>query len=212
MGIAERKEREKEQRRQDILDAALTVFARKGMDQATMDDVAETAELSKATLYLYFSGKEELYFALHLRGQDIFYRMVIRQGKTTGNFHEKFLLYLNTLVAFQQKYPDYFEASFHFLTRGISLEKNHLLVKQHNENNRLFMNLWIDLMQEGKGAGIIREELDEVSAAIVFWMQFTGFLKIYPALKSNIKKQYGISNQELVQKFFDFIQSGLFKK
>ena len=60
MGIAERKEREKEHRRNTILDAAEEVFFSKGINLATMDEVAERAELSKGTLYLYFKNKEEL--------------------------------------------------------------------------------------------------------------------------------------------------------
>ena len=50
LGVAERKEREKERRREDIVNAAAKVFFNKGVDHATMDDVAEAAELSKATL------------------------------------------------------------------------------------------------------------------------------------------------------------------
>ena len=69
MGVSERKERERERRREDILDAAEKVFFEKGIDLATMEDVALTAELSKATLYLYFSSKEEIYFAIFVRGQ-----------------------------------------------------------------------------------------------------------------------------------------------
>ena len=60
MGIAERKEREKQQRREEIVQAAEEVFFSKGFEKSTMDDVAEKAELSKGTLYLYFKSKEEL--------------------------------------------------------------------------------------------------------------------------------------------------------
>ena len=61
MGITERKEREKLQRREDILNAAERVFFSKGHKNSTMDDVAEEAELSKGTLYLYFKSKEGFY-------------------------------------------------------------------------------------------------------------------------------------------------------
>ncbi len=61
MGILERKEKEKQQRRDDILGAAKEVFFSKGLMSATMDEIAEKAELSKGTLYLYFASKEELY-------------------------------------------------------------------------------------------------------------------------------------------------------
>ena len=67
MGIAERKEREKQLRREEIVLAAEKIFFSKGFDPSTMDDIAEEAELSKGTLYLYFKNKEELYASLSLR-------------------------------------------------------------------------------------------------------------------------------------------------
>ena len=57
MGIHERKEREKEHRRDEILNAAQKVFFEKGLQSATMDEIAEAAELSKGTLYLYYGSK-----------------------------------------------------------------------------------------------------------------------------------------------------------
>ena len=71
MGIVERKEREKEHRREEIIDAAQRIFFQKGLSAATMDEIAEAAELSKGTLYLYYNSKEDLYLSVMLRGMDI---------------------------------------------------------------------------------------------------------------------------------------------
>lgn len=60
MTVAERREREKEERRSHILEAAARCFYASGFEQATMDDVAAAAQLGKGTLYLYFRNKEEL--------------------------------------------------------------------------------------------------------------------------------------------------------
>ncbi len=60
-----RRDRERLARRTAILDAAQAVFAEKGYEQATLDEVAERAEFGKGTLYNYFpDGKEELFFTL----------------------------------------------------------------------------------------------------------------------------------------------------
>jgi AcrR family transcriptional regulator len=67
MGIQERKERERERRRQQIMVAAKRVFSDKGFNKATMEDIAKEAELSPGTLYLYFKNKDELYASLSLR-------------------------------------------------------------------------------------------------------------------------------------------------
>jgi len=67
MGIQERKEREGERRRQQIIVAARRVFSVKGFNKATMEDIAGEAELSPGTIYLYFKNKDELYASLSLR-------------------------------------------------------------------------------------------------------------------------------------------------
>lgn len=66
MGIHERKTREREERRRQIMQAAKLVFSAKGFNGATMEEIAGEAELSPGTLYLYFKNKEELHTSLSI--------------------------------------------------------------------------------------------------------------------------------------------------
>jgi AcrR family transcriptional regulator len=50
-----------EERPKQILDAALAVFAERGLAAARLDDIAKRAGVSKGTIYLYFANKEELF-------------------------------------------------------------------------------------------------------------------------------------------------------
>ena len=58
MSNISRREREKQKRRQEIIDAAEKVFFTKGYDKVTMDEIAQKAEVNKALLYYYFKNKE----------------------------------------------------------------------------------------------------------------------------------------------------------
>ena len=60
MGISERREREKIERRRTILNCARELIISQGVQRVNMEDIAHRAELSKATVYLYFSSKEVL--------------------------------------------------------------------------------------------------------------------------------------------------------
>ena len=82
MGIQERKQRERERRRQQIMVAAKKVFTAKGFNKTTMEDIAKEAELSPGTLYLYFKNKDELYASLSLR---ILQYLLIRLEHVTGD-------------------------------------------------------------------------------------------------------------------------------
>lgn len=66
MAIHERQLRERERRRQQIIAASKRVFISKGI-KATIKDIAEEAELSPGTLYIYFKNKDELYASLSIR-------------------------------------------------------------------------------------------------------------------------------------------------
>ncbi len=67
MGIHERKKREKEERRQVIMSAARKILSEKGFEKSTMEDIANEAELSPGTLYLYFKKKNDLFASLTIR-------------------------------------------------------------------------------------------------------------------------------------------------
>lgn len=72
-----RRERERQMRRQAMLDAAAAVFAEKGYAQSTLDEIAERAEFGKGTLYNYFEdGKEGLLFAIFDEAYDDLHEII----------------------------------------------------------------------------------------------------------------------------------------
>ena len=107
MSVAERKEREKQQRHNDIVDAAEKRFFEKGFDGVSMDEIARDLELSKPTLYLYFDNKESLFLAVALRAARQFvelYRGVLSTG-LRGDY--KIAALGDVAFNFSRKYPDY---------------------------------------------------------------------------------------------------------
>ncbi len=72
VGIKERREREKSERRDSILKAAVQVYMEKGYHATTMEKIADTAELSRATLYLYFKTKDEIFVRAIVRQSEFF--------------------------------------------------------------------------------------------------------------------------------------------
>jgi AcrR family transcriptional regulator len=64
MGITERREREREEVRRKILDAARDLFMTEGYERVTMRKIAEAIEYSPTAIYLHFEDKEDLVLAL----------------------------------------------------------------------------------------------------------------------------------------------------
>ena len=60
MGVQERRAREKEELRQEIMEAARELFVKEGFDNVSMRKIAEKIEYSPSTIYLYFQDKADL--------------------------------------------------------------------------------------------------------------------------------------------------------
>ena len=110
MGIAERKEREKQQRREEIMLAAEEVFFSKGFEKSTMDDVAEKAELSKGTLYLYFKSKEDLHMAVARKAINLLRKYTSKASEGEGSALEKLGQLGRACIEFSRTHPDHMKA------------------------------------------------------------------------------------------------------
>jgi AcrR family transcriptional regulator len=65
MGIAERKEKQKQDIRKAILDASMKLFTEQGFENVSIRKIADLIEYSPTTVYLYFKDKNEILFNLH---------------------------------------------------------------------------------------------------------------------------------------------------
>ena len=101
-----RKEKERQARRQLIMDAALVVFAYRGFHAAKLEDVAERAEFGKATLYSYFATKEDLFEAVL---EDSFSQLLVRAEEAfsfDGPFEERLDRYVAGEISSYYRRPE----------------------------------------------------------------------------------------------------------
>lgn len=73
-------------RRQQILEAALDVFAEQGFEGATNKDIAARADVTPGLIYFYFPGKEELFFAAFAhQAEKVFARFQVPESSQGGD-------------------------------------------------------------------------------------------------------------------------------
>ena len=176
LGITERKEREKSYRREEILDAAQKVFFEKGLTAATMDEIAETAELSKGTLYLYYKCKEDLYLGVMMRGMQILHDRladVIAKNRpvpqTLADLAQAFFDFFNT-------HRNYFRM-LHFLqTPQLHKQATEEMQTNCRTLNHQTWELVIDLLRRGIRDGSVRPDLNPAEVLVILWSSATALL------------------------------------
>jgi len=112
MGVRERQERDREEVRRKILDAAQEMFVAEGYRNVSIRKIAEKVEYSPAALYSYFPSKDDLFFALAEEGFrklfDFTNDPVLMAGDPLTAIREGFLRYYR----FSREHPEYFELMF----------------------------------------------------------------------------------------------------
>ena len=112
MSVAERRLQEKKERTNLILNAALKVFARRGLREATVDEIAAEASLGKGTLYYYFSSKESLLEALVIETADQYFKGLLDKMRPGSDLVTICNQIVDNLLANYRERPDLFKVLY----------------------------------------------------------------------------------------------------
>jgi AcrR family transcriptional regulator len=160
-------------RRAEILDAAKQVFLAREYGSVTIEDIAEAAAISRATIYLYFKSKQEVYVGVLLRDLD---RMIsgltaslIRTDTVRNNLFRMATAYMN----FFRSHPEYFTTLSFFFFPG----RKESLPDEAAQTIESRLADGISAIEEAITLGIERGEarpVDARAATLSLWGQWMG--------------------------------------
>ncbi len=175
MGIYERKQREKEKRKIEIINAARKVFSNKGFNSSTMEEIATEAELSPGTLYLYFKNKEELHTSLSI---EILKYLTDEIQKVVGeqiSVEDKIDRFCDVFIKVYEYDPNILINLFH-LQSGETLQNlSDEVLQQIKLYSGMAHGALINVIKEGMEQGIFVDE-HPVALADVLWGSYAGIV------------------------------------
>ncbi len=175
MGIYERKQREKERRRMEIITAARKVFSNKGFNSATMEEIASEAELSPGTLYLYFKNKEELHTSLSI---EILKHLADEIQKVVAHdisVEEKIERFRDVFIGVYDYDPNILINLFHLQSGEPLKNLSDEVLHQIKEYSAMAHGAIIDVIKQGIEQGIFIDE-HPVAMADVLWASYAGIV------------------------------------
>ena len=187
-----RKERDKQLRKTDLLSAAEHLFALKGYDRATMQDIAREAQYATGTAYLYFKDKESLYFSL--LEEKISDMMSIVKEKTSAakDVREKLNILIYESLVFFENNQDFFhifvsETSKFRWVIDSKIDASELILEH--------MSYLADIIREAQQQKVIRSDFKAEHVADIFTAILStvivGLLKEKPSRFGELKNISG---------------------
>ena len=172
---------------------ALVLFAKQGIENTKMDEIAAAVGYGKATLYVYFKNKEDIVSFLALQSMEKLRSALSMAMEKEGSVKETFFGLCNALVTFQEEYPTFFERSLQYIQVQKGEEKSYLgqAYKIGEEINQIV----ISYLQKGIASGDLKPVENYFTTIFLLWGMIAGIIKLaaekeeYLLLAGNMTKK-----------------------
>src|ERR1700745_864362 len=176
MGVKERREREKSETRDKILDAARELFVTEGFEGVSMRKVAEKIEYSPTAIYVHFADKEELFRELchqdYARLAEVFQSSVISTDPI-----ERLRQIGAIYVDFGTRNPNHYK--FMFMTTHPAQELDEVDREAHGNPERDAYAFLTWAVKQAIDAGCFREELHDAELiSQTLWASVHGVISL----------------------------------
>ena len=176
--MLKRLDRERERKKEEIIDAAEKLFLKDGFKETSMDEIAKKSEFSKRTVYKYFGSKEELYASIALRGIKVFQDVILQSVKNQKTGFDKLAAIANSIVNLKKINKNYAQIILYFLTQAMDKNKNSEGIKNCKKLIENIRNLIQQFIEEGIQDGSIRKDLDVVKMTFAAQTIFVGLYMV----------------------------------
>lgn len=186
MGISERKEREKQEMRQRILDAAMKMFLKEGYEKTSIRNIAEAIEYSPATIYLYYKDKDELLYAVQARAFEQLLNLFQTKAKDKNPW-KRLQQICRVYVQFGLEEPDLYDLMF-IIRAPTNVDED-----SHKDNGMKTFQYLVKCLQECIDQQLIRYT-DVHIAALSVWAMGHGLVSLQVRCRL---KTFQLSEEEL---------------
>jgi AcrR family transcriptional regulator len=203
--IAARREDEKERRRAEILDAAEALYIKKGWAALTVEQVARSARLSRALVYVYFHDKEDLLFAIGERAMRVLRDRFMAAIATPAPGLDQVEAIGRAYMGYAYEFPHYFDFCSRFQSHSMATDPstNEGACKVLGDQ---LIGTVVQAVETGIRDGSIREDLSNpIMFAITLWAFTHGLIQLAMAKGGELARR-GIAIPEFNEYAFLLIR------
>jgi AcrR family transcriptional regulator len=187
--IAERREEEKERRRSEILTTAEKLYAKQGWDAVTMDQVARSARLSRALMYVYFRDKEDLLFAIGDRAMQLLHSRFEAAAQSPGTGLQRVLAIGRAYMGYALEFPHYFDVCSRFQAHAMDSEPSANESACHRSADQV-MGTVVGVIEAGIRDGSLRKDVgDPLMLAFSLWAFTHGVTQLIMAKSADLARR-----------------------
>jgi AcrR family transcriptional regulator len=205
-----RREEEKEERRQAILDAAEKVIARDGWEATNFGEIAKRARLSRSLVYFYFPARDDIFHAVCGRGLADMERRFAKAFRSERVGLDQVLAIGRAYYEFSLAEPLYFKMLAEYQARDLDPDHESANEAAAHQHGRECLTLVAQALGQGLGDGSIRKSIgDPRPTAISVWAFTHGLIQIASRKEAMLKEDFGLTSAKAMEHGFGLLRGSL---
>lgn len=205
-----RREEEREERRQQILNAAERVIRQRGWEATNFGEIAKRARLSRSLVYVYFPTRDDVFHAVCDRGMEDLERRFRQAIAGHPRGLDQLMAIGHAYHDFSEKEPLYFELLSVFQAREFVPDRQRPAGKQSHDHGRNCLALVAQALANGLADRSVRKSVgDPGPTAIAIWAFTHGLIQIASQKEGMLKEHFGLSAAQTLEHGFALLRSSL---
>jgi len=173
--------------------------------------VADEAELSKGTLYLYFKSKEDLQFAISIRGSDILAEMLGKSITPEKPGNENLIEMAASFIDFSRNYKNYFQLFLYFQTSNLeALKIDQIQLEKYMKEQSPLARV-NECVEKGIRDGSLRDDIPVEVFAATLWSQMMGVLVVLEH-KKDVYRMFDVKEADIIMSHLELVSNGALNK
>jgi len=197
--------------RDTISTVADRLFMEKGIEKTTMEDIAEKAEYSKATLYVYFKSKDEIFHYITLKGMRILHDGFTKVLQENIGAIGQYMSMCETLAKFYEKYPLYFQSILETIASDSESRKHSEILENIYQIGEMLNDDIKSLLQKGVQEGVFKDDLLCFPTGLIQWAALSGIVTMAGKKQEYISQRTGMEKEEFMRYGFQMILGSILK-
>jgi AcrR family transcriptional regulator len=196
----------------NILETAKLLFAQKGVNQTTMDDIAKEADYSKSTIYVYFKSKDEIYNHIVYQNMLMLKQSIQKNSDAFEDVEKCYYAICDTFVAFSEESPIYLES----ILGKIGVEQQDFI------NSPILLDIYDvgeqinvivqKLLERGINSGYLRKDINPLQTAFTLWSSICGVISMANNKEIYLLKGLNMNKQDFLDNSFEMLFQAIINK
>lgn len=184
---------------ENIANAADCLFQHNGIDKTTMDDIAQKADYSKATLYVYFKSKEDIFHYIVLKAMNMLFKAVDMAISKSTDAMEQYYAICHAITVYAESHPFYYQS----LMKTIAVDtdsrlQNPILEEIYQLGEQINCRIEF-VMQSGVKQGYFKTEANLIQTVFLLWAAISSVVQLASNKEAYIHQRMGLTKNQFLE-------------